>query len=166
MDRLRDLRDGADALNECNGDVTTVRFEQLISVAHFLCLLSNEVDAKPTADLSILVVAIGLVVVAGAVYAGHDNAYRVQRADSLVRNLRQLTIGRSDYKVAEAIATKFGNAPPPYWTNAYPKENCAANDHFESCAFIIAMNDSPIESLWLNIPLYPILEFGAGGEAQ
>jgi hypothetical protein len=88
---------------------------------------------------------------------GHDNAYRVQRADSLVRDLRQLTIGRSDYKVAEAIATKFGNAPPPYWGSAYPKENCAARDHLESCAFIIAMNDSPIERLWLKHPSLPHL---------
>lgn len=99
--------------------------------------------------LSILLVAICLAVVAVAAYVRHDNAYRVQRAESLVQNLRQLAIGKSDYKVAEAIATKFGNAPPPYWRSDYPKENCAAHDHFESCAFIIVMNDSPIERLWL-----------------
>jgi hypothetical protein len=112
---------------------------------------------KPPLTLSILVVAIGLVVVAGAVYMRHDYASRVRRADSLVRNLRQLAIGKSDYKVAEAIATKFGNAPPPYWTSAYPKENCAARDHLEPCAFIIAMNDSPIERLWLKHPSLPHL---------
>jgi hypothetical protein len=107
--------------------------------------------------LSILLVTIGLVVVAGVAYVRHDNVYRVQRADSLVRNVRQLAIGKSDYTVAEAIATKFGNAPPPYWTSDYPKENCAARDHLESCAFIIAMNDSPIESLWLKHPFLPHL---------
>ena len=107
---------------------------------------------NPLLTLSILVVAIGLVVVTAAVYVRNDNAYRVRRADSLVRNLRQLAIGKSDYKVAEAIASKFGNAPPPYWTSAYPKENCAARDHLKSCAFIIAMNDSPIERLRLKYP--------------
>src|SRR5207248_365089 len=110
--------------------------------------------------LSILVIAISLLVVAGAAYVRHDNTYRVQRADSLVRNLRQLVIGKSGYKVAEAIATKFGNAPPPYWGSDYPKENCAARDHLESCAFIIAMNDSPVERLWLKHPSLP--HFGIG----
>lgn len=104
--------------------------------------------------LSILVVALGLVVAAGAAYARHDNAYRVQRADSLVRDLRQLAIGKSDYKAANAIATKFGNAPRPY-AGDYYKENCAARDHLESCAFIFAINDSPIERLWLKYPFLP-----------
>jgi hypothetical protein len=112
---------------------------------------------KPLLIPSILVVAIGLVMLTGAEYVRYDNAYRVRRADSLVRNLRQLAIGKSDYKVAEAVASKFGNASPPYWTSAYPKENCAARDHLESCAFIIAMNDSPIGRLWLKYPSLPHL---------
>lgn len=108
---------------------------------------------KALLTLSILGVAIGLVVVAGAGYLRRDNASRVQRADGLVRNLGTLIVGKSDYKAAEAIATNFGSAPAPYWTSSYPKDNCAARNHLDSCSFIIAMNDSPIEGPVGEIPL-------------
>ena len=50
-----------------------------------------------------------------------------------------------------------GNAPTPYCTSVYPKENCAARGHLKSCAFIIAMNDSSIERLSLKYPFLPHL---------
>lgn len=97
--------------------------------------------------------ATGLVIVGGTVYVRHDNAHQVDRAKALVRGLQELVIDKSDYKAAEAIATKFGSAPPPKG-GAYPKENCAAG-YSEGCAFIIAMNDSPVQRHWFRHPSLP-----------
>jgi hypothetical protein len=98
---------------------------------------------KASLILSFLLITIVLVGIAGAAYAQHDNTVRVERAQALVRDLQQIAIGKSDYQVAEAIAKKYGNAPPPYWTRVYPKEDCAAG-HFEGCGYTIEMNDSPL----------------------
>jgi hypothetical protein len=106
--------------------------------------------------LLIVAVAIGLVVVAWTAYAQHDNAYRVERAQNVVRDLQQLAIGKSDYQVAEAIAAKFGNAPPPEGRDYY-KENCAARDHLERCTYSISMNNSPLETALLRHPSLPRL---------
>jgi len=92
--------------------------------------------------------AIGLAVVLGGVYLRRDNAYRVQRAQEVVGEIERLEIGKSDHTVADAIAAKFGVAPPPYWLrNRYNRENCAAPDHLEHCTYILLMNNSPVEKL-------------------
>jgi glucose uptake protein GlcU len=59
--------------------------------------------------LSFVLIAISVVGIAAAAYVRHDNAVRVERAEALVRNLQQLTIGKSGYQIAEAIAKKYGN---------------------------------------------------------
>lgn len=92
--------------------------------------------------------AIGLTVVLGGVYLWRDNTYRVKRAQGVVDEIERLDIGKSDHTVADAIAAKFGIAPPPYWLrNRYNRENCAAPDHLERCTYILLMNNSPAESL-------------------
>ena len=92
--------------------------------------------------------AIGLAVVLGRVYLRRDNAYRVKRAQEVVDEIERLEIGKSDHTVADAIAAKFGIAPPPYWLkNRYNRENCAAPDHLERCTYILLMNNSPLELL-------------------
>ena len=104
---------------------------------------------KALLGLLIVVLAICLAIVAGAVYAQRDNAYRVKRAQEIVKELQRLEIGKSDYAVAAVIATKFGNAPPPEGWTHYNKENCAAPDHYEDCTYLISMNDSPMGTVWL-----------------
>jgi hypothetical protein len=65
-----------------------------------------------------------------------------------VDEIEGLEIGKSDHAVADAIAAKFGIAPPPYWLrNRYNKENCAAPDHLDRCTYILLMNNSPVELL-------------------
>jgi hypothetical protein len=92
--------------------------------------------------------AIGLAVVLGGVYLRRDNAYRVKRTQEVVDEIERLEIGKSDHTVADAIAAKFGIAPPPYWLkNRYNRENCAAPDHLERCTYILLMNNSPVELL-------------------
>lgn len=94
------------------------------------------------------ILVIGLAVVLGEVYLRRDNAYRVKRAQEVVDEIERLQIDKSDHTVADAIAAKFGVAPPPYWLrNRYNRENCAAPDHLESCTYILLMNDSPVELL-------------------
>src|SRR3954470_6262155 len=109
-------------------------------------------------------IAITFVGVAGAVYTRHDNGVRVERAEALVRDLQQLAIGKSNYHAAEAIANRYGIAPPPYWTPVYPKEDCAAG-HFEDCGYSIEMNNGPLHSWVLRHPLLRHLAFVSGGEA-
>lgn len=92
--------------------------------------------------------AVGIALVLGGVYLWRDNAYRVRRAQDVVDEIEQLKIGKSDHTVADAIAAKFGIAPPPYWLrNSYNRENCAAPDHFERCTYVLLMNNSPAELL-------------------
>src|SRR5258708_564116 len=86
---------------------------------------------KALLPLLTLILAIGLAVVLGGVYLRRHNAYRVKRAQEAVDEIERLEIGKSDHTVADAIAAKFGIAPPPYWLrNRYNRENCAAPDHF------------------------------------
>jgi|SRR5271157_4890365 len=106
---------------------------------------------KTLLTLLIVSVAIGVGVVSWASYAQHDDAYRVNRAQKLVREIQQLAIGKSDYHAAEAIAGEFGNAPPPDGRDYY-RENCAAREHIEECTFLISMNDSPVERVLLRHP--------------
>lgn len=104
-------------------------------------------------------VAIGLAVVLGAAFVQRDNAYRVKRAQGVVDELQRLEIGKSDRTVADSIAAKFGNAPPPKWLGGrYNKENCAAPDRLERCSYIILMNNSPLETLVLKHRSLPRLE--------
>jgi hypothetical protein len=103
---------------------------------------------KALLALLTFILAIGLTVVLGGVYLRRDNAYRVKRAQEVVDEIERLETGKSDHTVAEAIATKFGIAPPPYWLRKrYNRENCAAPDHLERCTYILLMNNSPVESL-------------------
>ena len=58
----------------------------------------------------------------------------------------------------DAIAAKFGIAPPPYWLiNRYAREDCAAPDHLERCTYILLMNNSPVELLLLKHQSMPRL---------
>jgi hypothetical protein len=92
--------------------------------------------------------AVATAVVLAGVYLRRDNAYRVKRAQEVVDEIERLEIGKSDHTVADAIAAKFGIAPPPYWLkNSYPRENCAAPDHRGHCTYILLMNNSPVELL-------------------
>jgi hypothetical protein len=52
---------------------------------------------KTLRALLIVVVAIAVVIGVWTAYAQHDNAYRVERAQNVVRDLQQLAIGKSDY---------------------------------------------------------------------
>jgi hypothetical protein len=113
---------------------------------------------KAFLGLLIVVLAIGLAMAAGAAYAQRDNAYRVKRAQEIVYDLQRLEIGKSDYAVAAALATKFGNAPPPEGWTHYNKENCAAPDRYEDCTYLISMNDSPMEMVWLKHQFLPRLD--------
>jgi len=91
---------------------------------------------------------VGMAIILFGMYLRQDNAYRVKRAQEIVDEIERLEIGKSDNAVADAIATKFGIAPPPYWLrNRYNKENCAAPDHLERCTYILLMNNSPVELL-------------------
>ena len=110
--------------------------------------------------LSLLVVAlvIGLATVLGAVSLKRDNIYRVLRAQEIVEGLQRLEIGKSSATAAESIVAKIGNAPPPKdFGGRYNKENCAASDRLERCSYIILMNDSPVEDLFLKHPFLPRL---------
>jgi hypothetical protein len=103
---------------------------------------------KASLVLLTFTLSIGLAVVLGGVYLRRDNAYRVKRAQEAVDEIERLEIGKSDHTVADAIAAKFEIAPPPYWLRKrYNRENCAAPDHFESCTYILLMNNSRVESL-------------------
>ena len=104
---------------------------------------------------------ISFAMALGATLLGRDNAFRVKRAQKIVDELQRLEIGKSDRMIADSIAVKFGNAPPPGWSGGrYNKENCAAPDHLENCSYIMLINDSPVETLFLKHPLLPRL--GAG----
>lgn len=103
---------------------------------------------KALLALLTLTLAIGLAIVLGGVYLRRDSVYRVKRAQEVVDEIERLEIGKSDHTVADAVAAKFGIAPPPYWLrNRYNRENCAAPDHLERCAYILLMNNSPVELL-------------------
>jgi hypothetical protein len=96
---------------------------------------------------------LGLLIIAVAVvtamqFERRDNAYRVKRAQQIVHELQQLEIDKSDHAVVNAIATTFGNRPPLKALGGHhEKENCAAPDRIEDCAYFILMNDSPVEAL-------------------
>jgi hypothetical protein len=108
--------------------------------------------------LTLLIAALAVVVAvaAGAVYAQRDNAHRVTRAQELVSTLEQLEIGESDYAITDAIASKFGNAPPPKdFRGRYNKENCAAPDRDDRCTYIISMNDSFLQAVLLKYQFLP-----------
>jgi len=111
---------------------------------------------------------IGLAIGLGATLLRQDNIHRVKRAQGIVNELQRLEIGKSGSGVADSIAMKFGNAPPPEWLGGrYNKENCAALDHIRNCAYIMLINDSPIETLFLkhsNLPRLGIREWW--GNAQ
>jgi hypothetical protein len=112
------------------------------------------------ACLALLVVAltISLAIALGAALMGRDNAYQVKRAQEMVYELQRLELGKSDRMVADSIAVKFGNAPPPEWLGGrYNKENCAAPDHLEDCSYIMLINDSPVETLFLKHRFLPRL---------
>jgi hypothetical protein len=111
---------------------------------------------KALVSLLIIALVVGLATFAAMVYARHDNADRVKRAQEIVHELQRLEIGKSDHAVADVIATKFGNAPPPDGRDYY-KENCAAPNHIESCTYFISMNDSPVETVLLKHQSLPRL---------
>jgi hypothetical protein len=110
---------------------------------------------KASLVLLTFTLSIGLAVVLGGMYLRRDNAYRVKRAQEVVDEIERLEIGKSDHTVADAIAAKFGIAPPPYWLrNRYNRENCAAPDHLERCTYILLMNNSPVELLLQKHPIH------------
>jgi hypothetical protein len=99
---------------------------------------------KASLVLLTFTLSIGLAVVLGGMYLRRDNAYRVKRAQEVVDEIERLEIGKSDHTVPDAIAAKFGIAPPPYWLrNRYNRENCAAPDHLERCTYITADEQQP-----------------------
>jgi hypothetical protein len=103
---------------------------------------------KALLALLTFILAIGSAAVLSGVYLRRDNAHRVKRAQEVVDEIERLEIAQSDHIVADAIAAKFGIAPPPYWLkNRYNREDCAASDHLEHCTYILLMNNSPVESL-------------------
>lgn len=102
--------------------------------------------------LGVLTFALVIIfaVVLGGAYLRRDNTHRVKRAQEVMQEIEQLEIGKSDHTVADAIAAKFGIAPPPYWLKGrYNKENCAAPNHTERCTYTISMNDSPVVALFV-----------------
>jgi hypothetical protein len=117
---------------------------------------------KTLLTLLIIAATVGLGIAAGESYVQRDNAGQVKRAQELVSALERLEIGKSDHEVADAIAAKFGNAPPPReFGGHYNKENCAAPDRYESCTYIISMNGSPLQSVPLKYHL--LSHFGVRG---
>lgn len=84
---------------------------------------------KTLLTLLIVSIAVGVGVVSWASYTQHDNAYRVSRAQKLVREIQQLAIGKSDNHAAEAIAREFGNAPPPDGRDYYNRELLSTRTH-------------------------------------
>ena len=107
--------------------------------------------------LLITVLVAGLALAAVMAWAQRDNAYRLRRAQDIVRELQRLEIGKSDLSVADAIAKRFGNAPVPEGFITYPKEYCASPDRNGNCVYILSMNNSPLESLLLKYHWLPRL---------
>ncbi len=105
--------------------------------------------------IALFAVALGLVAL--LVWAQRDNAYRVSRAQNIVRNLQRLEIDRSDLSVADAIAKEFGSAPLPEGWTEYPKEYCNSPKRDKNCWQMLVMNNSPLETLFLKYRWLPRL---------
>lgn len=100
--------------------------------------------------LTILTVVVVVAIVAVVLYERRENAYRVRRAQEIVSELRRLEIGKSDLSVADAIVKKFGNAPLPEGWTKYTKDYCAAPDRSDDCVYMLSMNNSSYDNLYLN----------------
>jgi hypothetical protein len=108
--------------------------------------------------LLVSALGIGSTAVLAVLMLERDNTDRVMRAKEIVGALQRLEIGKSSATVADSIVAKIGNAPPPKdFGGRYNKENCAASDRLERCSYIILMNNSPVEDLFLKHPLLPRL---------
>ena len=113
---------------------------------------------KASLILVIVVLVTGLAMLAGGRYMQQDNAYHVKRAQEIVSALQRLEIGKSDRAAADAIATKFGSAPPPDgFGGRYNKENCAALDRMDDCTYLISLNNSFLETMFLKHQFLPRL---------
>lgn len=97
-----------------------------------------------------LAIAITLVLLLlGAVKViQHNNGLHVARAEALIHDLQHLRIGNPDSgKAAAAIVAAYGNAPPPRgFGGLYPREDCAAANHLDDCAYQLVLNSSPVFS--------------------
>ena len=109
--------------------------------------------------LSLVGVIVFAAIVATVEYERRDNAFRVKRAQEIVRELQRLEIGKSDLSVADAIVRKFGNAPLPWGWTRYPKNYCASPERDENCVYLLSMNNSPLENLLEKHPLLRRLGF-------
>lgn len=108
----------------------------------------NKLMRKTLLTLLIVAVVVALGIAVSESYVQRDNARQVKRAQELVSALERLEIGKSDHRVTDAIAAKFGNAPPPReFRGRYNRENCAAPDRYDSCSYIISVNGSPLQGV-------------------
>jgi hypothetical protein len=121
-------------------------------------VMLNGLMRKTLLTLLIIAVAVALSIAASESYVQKDNARQVKRAQELVSALERLEIGKSDHEVADAIAAKFGNAPPAReFRGHYNKENCAAPDRYDSCTYIIPINGSTLQGVLLKHHILPHL---------
>jgi hypothetical protein len=66
----------------------------------------------------------------------HQARNDLARAEALGADLQKLTVGRSDYKAARVIATKFGTIP---YESDWGTRDCTAG-YFERCTYMIPSN--------------------------
>ena len=86
---------------------------------------------------AVTIAAVAVAVRFGAVITAYRHQARddVARAEALEAELQKLTVGRSDYKAARVIATKFGAIP----FENYQDDSCTYG-YFESCHYMIPSN--------------------------
>lgn len=93
--------------------------------------------------------AIGLCTAIGTAYLLHQDDQAVSRAQMLASDLQKLTVGASDYKTAQVIATKYGTAP---YQNDWGTMDCA-DDYFDRCAYMIPLHNPTLYRLRSKYPL-------------
>jgi hypothetical protein len=77
--------------------------------------VSMKLMPKALRALLIVALAMGTIVVATAVYARRDNAYRVARAQQIVNKLERFEIGKSNHSFADAIVAQMKSLAPLRW---------------------------------------------------
>lgn len=128
-------------------------------IANHSRMVSNRVMRKFLLVIVVLVLAVGICAVIGAAYILHQNRQAVTRARMLASDLQKLTVGTSDYKAAQVIATKYGTAPH---RNDWETMDCA-DGYFEHCAYMIPLYNRSLYGLSSKYPLLSHLLHGEWG---
>ena len=118
-------------------------------VANHSQMVSNRVMRKFLLMMVAVVLAVGLVGATGAAYILHQNSQAIARAKMLASDLQKLTVGESDYKAAQVIATKYGTVP---YRNDWGTTDCA-DGYFERCAYMIPLHNPSLNRLTSRYPL-------------